>query len=518
MSWLLRRFDAVAVARPHAVACRSCKRDMTYGELHEKSRRLASWLEREVANGCPVAIRGQKEPEMLAGFLGAMRARRPYIPIEDGLPQSREQQILALSGAALTLTPADIERICGQEATPRQGIVHETDPGLAAYCMFTSGSTGAPRGVVISHRCLEAFASGMLAVLCGSDPCRNEVVLNQTPFAFDFSVMDIWLALLSGGTLVGLSRPEIEHPSTMHEILRSSGVTTWISTPSFVHMCLAERSFGPQSLKHVRRLILGGEALPPTVARQVMTRFASQELWNAYGPTEATVICAMGRVEPWMIDRLPSIPIGEALPGTWIGVMDETGRVLGDNEPGEIVIAGPNVSPGYLRPSAQGTAQASAQGNASDELGAHGGDRSPMTVDRPSDCFFTFDGQPAYRTGDRGHRHDGQLLYDGRMHGMVKIRGNRIEPGDVEVNLARLPGVSGAVVVVRNGPPAWLLGYVVPDGALPTNDLELSTNLRMQLAEKLPAYMIPRRIVFVSTFPVNANGKIDRTFLASAPL
>lgn len=432
----------------------------------------------------PIAVTGHREPEMLIAFLGAVKSGRPYVPIDTALPQPRIDKILAISRAAMVLTPQDVARFSSREM---RGPTRRVEKNDAFYILFTSGSTGEPKGVIITLACLEHFISWMLEEQRFTQ--RAEVFLNQAPFSFDLSVMDLYCSLATGGTLFSISRDLIENPKKLYRALTSSGVTTWVSTPSFGQMCLVEDKFAEALLPRVRRFLFCGETLAPQSAGQLLNRFPQAQVWNMYGPTEATVATTSIRIDATILERYSSLPVGHVMPGTQIFVADKNRRELPANERGEIVIAGPNVSPGYVgRP------------------------------DLTARAVFEWRGQRAYKTGDLGRFRDGLLFFEGRTDQQIKLSGYRIELGDVEANLRGMPTVRDAVVlpVIKNGAAQSLTAFVVLGERDQTSNFQLAHSLRTQLGERLPAYMLPRKFVFLDAFPMTANGKVDRAALATS--
>ena len=282
---LIQRIDHWATAAPEAIAHLSGDSTLTYGELRGRSDGLASYLTKRFSDDRrPIAVLGHREPEMLIAFLGVVKSGRPYVPIDIALPQTRIDQILASSNAALTLTPDQIRQFSTGELRGPTIPFEKDDP---FYILFTSGSTGEPKGVIITLACLEHFISWMLAEQQFSK--RPEVFLNQAPFSFDLSVMDLYCSLATGGTLFSISRDLMENPKKLYSALANSGVTTWVSTPSFAQMCLVEEKFAEAMLPRVRRFLFCGETLAPQTAAQLLARFPQAQVWNMYGPTEATV-------------------------------------------------------------------------------------------------------------------------------------------------------------------------------------------------------------------------------------
>ncbi len=353
--------------------------------------------------------------------------------------------------------------------------------------MFTSGSTGEPKGVPITYGCLQSFLRWMTA----EHPFEEgrEVFLNVVPYSFDVSLMDTYPALVTGGTVASVTKAEVASPRQLYRLLATSALTTWVSTPSFAQMCLVEPSFDGRLMPALRRFLFCGETLAPEIAAQLLDRFPAAEVWNTYGPTEATVATTSVRITPEILDRYSSLPIGYPMPGSQVLLMDEQRRELPAGERGEIVICGPNVSPGYLnRPELNETA------------------------------FFRLDGQRAYRTGDWGRCRDGMLFFEGRIDSQIKLHGFRIELADVEANLRALAGVRDAVVlpVLNKGAVDSLAAFVIMNERPERSDFQLAVDLKGQMIERLPAYMIPRRFSFLESFPMNTNGKADRRRLAEA--
>jgi D-alanine--poly(phosphoribitol) ligase subunit 1 len=479
---LLDRIDSWGRLAPDHPAHISGGQRLTYGDLLERSDALAAHLARVLPDDAsPVAVVGHKEPEMLVAFLGAVKAGHPYVPLDTSLPPQRIERIISTAGARLTLTPTDVAAVTAVPgALPRR--VGLADP---YYIIFTSGSTGEPKGVVITLEALTSFVTWMLEEQQLAE--GREIFLNQAPFSFDLSVMDLYLSLASGGTLFSVTADDIANLKHLYQAFAASALTSWVSTPSFAQMCLAERRFNAAMLPHLRRFLFCGETLPPEVAAQLLARFPHAQVWNTYGPTEATCATTSVRIDQDVLRRHSPLPVGYTKPGTRILIRDANGQPVAAGERGEVIIAGPNVSTGYLgRP------------------------------DLTAQAFFTLDGARAYRTGDWGRFEGALLFFDGRMDSQIKLHGYRIELADVEANLRAGPGVRDAVVmpVVKNGRVDSLAAFVVLSERPPGSDFAVSRLLRGQLGERLPSYMLPRKFVFLDALPMTPNGKADRRKLA----
>jgi D-alanine--poly(phosphoribitol) ligase subunit 1 len=476
---LIDRIDHWGRVSPDRAAHRSGERVLTYGELLARSDALAAWLDAELGdNRAPVAVHGHKEPEMLIAFLGAVKSGRPYVPIDISIPAQRVERIVQTAGAALTLTPARVAELPAIQS-PNRPIARSPDHPF--YILFTSGSTGEPKGVVITRANLEHFVAWMLAEQRFAAP--GETFLNQAPFSFDLSVMDLYASLATGGTLFSITKDHVANLKTLYEAFRVSGLTTWVSTPSFAQMCLIERTFAQPMLPGLRRFLFCGETLAPETASQLLDRFPEAEVWNTYGPTEATVATTSVRITREVLEKWSPLPVGAAMPGTRVVILDDEGGRVSDGERGEIVIAGPNVSPGYLG-------------------------RADLTAK----AFCDLDGTRAYRTGDWGRERGGQIFFEGRRDSQVKVNGYRIELGDLEANLRALPEIADAVVlpVEKHGRIDALAAVVVLAVEKSGSDFAFTAQLKTRLGERLPAYMIPRKFLYVDAFPMTANGKADR--------
>ncbi len=489
---LLDRINRWGSVCPERVAVSSGGRSLTWGELVSQSDRLAYWLDRELGvKSGPVAIHGHKEPEMLVAFLAAVKCGRAYVPMDASIPQARVAKIVEGSGAAMVLSPGRVAEVLSARPS-EQGQSQGTD-GLRRveavdpfYILFTSGSTGEPKGVVITLANLTSFTDWLLGEHAFSE--QGETFLNQAPFSFDLSVMDLYASLLTGGTLVCVTKEELANLKLLYERLAASGVTCWVSTPSFAQMCMIEKGFRAEMLPRLRRFLFCGETLAPETASQLLDRFPDAEVWNTYGPTEATVATTSVRVDRALLEKYSPLPVGYQMAGTQVVAVDAAGAPVAEGERGELLIAGPNVSPGYLnRP------------------------------DLNAKAFTCYAGVSAYRTGDWGRCREGLIFFEGRMDGQIKMNGYRIELGDMEANLRALPEIADAVVlpVEKHGKIDSLAAFVVLAEAIAGSEFEVAARVKARLGERVPAYMVPRKFYFLEAFPMTSNGKADRRALAS---
>ena len=254
-------------------------------------------------------------------------------------------------------------------------------------------------------------------------------------------------------------------------------------------MCLFEPTFSEKLLPRLRKFLFCGETLPPEVASSLLERFPKAEVWNTYGPTEATCATTSLRITKEVLAKYNPLPVGFPKPDSDILVIKADGSTCAENERGEIIIAGPNVSPGYLG--------------------------QPALTQK---AFFQLGGMQAYRTGDSGHFEQGMLFFDGRQDNQIKLHGYRIELGDVESNLQALPFVLDAVVLPhqKNGLPDFLAAFIVLKTGPVQTEYETTRNLKRELRKRLPDYMVPHKCYYLEKFPMTANGKIDRRKLAES--
>lgn len=318
------------------------------------------------------------------------------------------------------------------------------------------------------------------------------VFLNQAPFSFDLSVMDLYLCLALGGTEFALDKELLGDMPRLFPVLGESDASVWVSTPSFVDICLADRNFRQDLLPHMRTFLFCGETLTNRTVSRLHAAFPSAVVYNTYGPTESTVAVTGIQVTPEVNERHVPLPVGAPKAGTEILIVDAEGKVLPEGERGEILIVGDTVSVGYWN-----------------------------DAERTSKAFTTWEvdgvAQRAYHTGDKGYIEDGQLYYCGRIDLQIKLHGYRIEIEDIEANIMRLPDIERvAVMPVRrpSGEVRSLTAFVVlkdhvADGAAGAREL------RDELRAYLPDYMVPKRIKVVDDLPITANGKVDRRALGS---
>lgn len=445
-------------------------RRLTWAGLEAEVESLSSALNQKLKRGGPVAIYGHKEAGMTSAILACFKSRIPYIPVDNLVPEARLRTICAIAQAEFVLRVPQMEfEPCPPAAGPW--------PGAAdlAYIIFTSGSTGEPKGVQIQRSNVADLAAWAASADFGFS--SRDVVLSQCSFSFDVSFFDTLAALQAGACLSLNSPSELKSPGAFASRLGELQATKWSSTPSFLSLALTLPHFNAATFPSLKKFYVAGEVVHAHLARRLWSKFPDGELWNAYGPTEATVITTLVHVTPEIIERYPLIPIGRVKPG----VSMPTTAPDGTSE-GELWIIGKNISPGYLnRPDLNET-----------RFAMHGSARG-------------------YLTGDLGYHQDGMVFCRGRIDSQIKLHGYRIELDEIDNVVGKVAGVEEAATVgLRRDGDVKKLVCFIKTSAGP----ELIDQVRAHLGSKLPYYMIPADFRLVRELPYNTNHKVDRNVLA----
>lgn len=473
---------------------------VSYEQLDLDSDRLAEWIRKSYQGDdkTPIVVYGHKSTLMITCFLACVKAGRAYCPVDSSVPVSRVQRILdivkppvvfALEALEVSygsvLGAPELERIIAEntDRIPEHYAVKQDD---LFYIIFTSGSTGEPKGVEITADCLNNFLDWSVRLGTEEEKKAGKAFLNQAPFSFDLSVMDLYTCLACGGTLWTLDKATQADYSELMRFLGHSGINVWVSTPSFADLCLADSHFCSELLPELELFLFCGETLTNQTAGKLSQRFPGALVINTYGPTESTVAVTEVLITNELAAAHNPLPVGSVKPGSFIEILRADGSPANNEEQGEIVILGNTIGAGYYH-------------------------QPELTRKAFFECEKNGIQYRGYRTGDLGYLDQGMLYYCGRMDLQVKLHGYRIELEDIEKNILRLPGIDNVVVVpvLENGKVKSLTA-VISGRETALGSFEEAREIKTRLKAFLPEYMIPKKIVFVDRIPMTGNGKTDR--------
>ncbi|NRN20416.1 non-ribosomal peptide synthetase [Serratia marcescens] len=481
-------FEQQARLTPQAIALIQDAQRLSYAQLNARANRLAHRLiERGVQPGDRVAVRLARSIELVCAQLAVIKAGAAYVPIDPQLPAARQAWIADDSGACLMLTDAiGDEEIPQLTVEDREAEDHNGNPalrvssGATAYIMYTSGSTGTPKGVMTPHQGITRLVRNNRYAAFDAD---DRIAFAANP-AFDASTMEVWAALLNGGALVVIAPEVMMEAERLAAELQRHRITTLFLTTALFNQYVHSISGALAQLKY---LISGGEKEDPGAYARLLQERGPVHLIHAYGPTETTTFATTARIE--RAEGEARLPIGKPIGNTRAYLLDARGRPVPMGAVGELHIGGVGVALGYLN-------------------------RPELTAQRfLSDPFNPVGGGRMYRTGDLArYLPDGSLEYQGRCDQQIKLRGFRIEPGEIEVQLAASPWVREAVVqVCSTEHHPRLVAWIVPTADVDHSALQ--GQLRAYLSERLPEYMVPSAYVWLDALPLTANGKLDRRAL-----
>ena len=496
-------FDEVATAHGKRPALRYSDRSHSYAELLDQAVSLAALL---LARGCQrgdvIAIGHNKRPLSYALMLAALRLGIPYVNIDVGSPLARNLSILQTSRAALLfyddehfapsmtalaaahecdlllLEAALLSKPSNVEQEQQNRLMREVDGATVAYVMFTSGSTGLPKGVAVTHQNVLHF------IAWGQDffgITEEDNFANLSPMYFDNSVFDFYVGLFSGASLSPVFRELATSPYELVTHVETLGCSVWFSVPSLLIYLTAMKALKPDSLPALRVISFGGEGYPKAELKKVYDLFSARaELVNVYGPTECTCICSAYRLGGADFEDLTGLPpLGQLNANFDYLILNEDGH---NADAGELCLIGPNVAAGYFN-----------------------------DLERSEASFFTLTDpqrfmKRMYRTGDLVQEVAGVLHFVGRKDNQIKHMGYRIELEEIEHALSKLPSVNQAAVIYQRTNSAYgkLIGFVACEEEVD------EWSLREALGKFLPDYMVPSRIFVWTELPKNANGKVDR--------
>lgn len=502
--------EASAAAAPQRVAVIGADETLTWGELNTRANRIARWLgDHGTAPDVAVGLCLDRSAELIVGMLGVLKSGAAYVPLVPDLPPARLAEQIRESGAKVVVTTSGLRArlpngihtlMLDAQALELSGLSHENPapratPDALAYVLFTSGSTGVPKGVAITHANLAHYVRAISRRIGLSLDARAEPwgFATVSTLGADLGHTAVFPALCSGGTLHVVPADVATDASRFSHYMSTQKVDLLKITPSHLRALIA---CGPtRAILPKRWIVLGGEALPWSLANELV-REGTCRVLNHYGPTETTVgVCTFEVTKETRAGNSLTVPIGQPLPSATVYVRDAHGELTPLGVAGELYVGGEAVARGYLG-------------------------RDDLTTERFSaDPYRKKPGARLYRTGDRVRRlASGDIEFLGRVDLQVKVRGFRVELGEIEQALRLHPGVKACAVMLRSDeqPNGQLVAYIVAKQAgyaVSHSDRPTAERLTELLAAQLPDYMVPGAFVFLEQLPLTANGKLDRASL-----
>ena len=452
------------------LALSASDRDLTWDEFkNEVDAFKSEILKYNLPKGHPVVIYGHKEAKFLVSIVACISLGLPYIPVDTIYPKERLHKIINIVNSALLINTIDDTLDFNKENI--NTTYYLDDPII--YIIFTSGSTGEPKGVQITQNSILDFNKWLDTDFKFSN---DSVFMNQAPFSFDLSVYELIGYLSFGGTIVLNSRELLENHIEFFERLKKYSCNTWVSTPSFISKYLLSSEFTSNDIKSLQTFLFCGEVLPATTAKRILNSFPSSKVLNTYGPTEATVAITLIDITPAVIEKYSkSLPVGYVKENTVINLLDKDSENVG-----EIEIVGDNVSIGYFK---------------NEELNAQ--------------KFQAKYEKRSFRTGDFGYFEDDMLFFANRKDELIKLHGFRIELGEIDKEFTNNKNINESITIPlkRGTEVVKLITFIITNTQI---DLE---ELKKEISQILPYYMIPSDIIVLDKFPYNTNHKIDKNQL-----
>jgi len=466
---MLNKIYEIVLNNPNNLAYKIGDKKITYRELWDLSDYYSDMLKRQGVG--PVIIYGNKDIDVVVSILSCIKAKRTYIPVSLNTPIKRLESIISLTKSDLILTDNkvldNILNISLNELSRYKDNKIIESNNEYAYIIFTSGTTGEPKGVPISYANLNNFIN-WINLLYPLKDYKEINVLNQANFSFDLSVADFYYALTNGHTLVAFDGDIKNDYNKFIDLFKYENINVAIMTPTFMKMCLLDKDFNDNNIKDFRCVYFCGELLEKKVVENLKKRFKKLYIINAYGPTEATSAVSSVLIDDNILLNNELLPVGD------INTSATDICIIND----EIVLKGKSVFDGYLN-------------------NYHGG-------------YFNLENVNCYKTGDIGYIKNNLLYIKGRVDSQIKFKGYRIELGEIEYNLNRLDEISESCVVAKyddSNNIKYLKAFVVLNKNVSTD------YIKGELKKYIPEYMIPRNILIIDKLPINQNGKIDRKYL-----
>ncbi len=502
---LAQKFKLIANEFSDSAAVITEDASISYGELDKQSDLLALYfLSSGIGPRDVICIAGEKRITTIICIIGALKSGAVYSVFDPASPVERLTKIFSQCKPKLVLCSGDL--ISDIKATgfnainfpvitadsnikPQSPVAAQQITGSdAAYIMFTSGSTGFPKGAIMSHQNvlnLIAWSQQTFAITAA------DILTNVNPLFFDNSVFDIYSALFSGAALVLFDNETVRNPAKLMQLINKHKCTCWFSVPSMLIFLQTMRAFSSETMSHIKKIIFGGEGYPKAKLKELFDIYSSRIAFhNVYGPTECTCICSSYKVsENDFADLSGLLPLGQLAPNFCFLIVDEELQPVKPGQVGELILRGPNVGMGYYNDS----------------------ERTQLSfIQNPTHNAFS---ELVYRTGDLVYVKptDGKLHIVGRRDNQIKHMGYRIELEEIENAFHCIDSVKrSAVLHCEIEGISQIAAFIESANGKPSED-----SLRAQLQEMIPNYMIPTRFQFVDSLPKNANGKLDRLKLKS---
>lgn len=490
--WLLDELEKLKNNDEIAIIHRESK--ITFKELWEKSEHVANYILNTCKTNAPILIYGNKETDIITVMIAALKTGRAYSPIDVTYPPERVYKIAnitdtelvfnfsrtELTGNFLVSDQEKINQICCSKCEEISKNTWVKDDDIC-YILFTSGSTGEPKGVQISKKNIECFASYF------KNDCKisgGRIVLNQPPYSFDLSVINPYVCLAMGMTLYSIDKDMIENPKEMFDYFRKSNISLWVSTPSFLNFCISNECFDRNMFPNLKKFVFNGEILPKNLVKIIFEKFPDATVINAYGPTECTVGITSCAITKNMLEDEKSLPVGKISPNMSYKIIDESGNSVKEGEPGELIIIGDSVSAGYYKDSEK----------------------------TKKSFFVNSEKKRCYRTGDLVFKSGEYFYFIARKDFQIKLNGFRIELDDIANNLNKIEFVNNSVVmpVYKDERVSCLIAFVTLKRKMEESDFKVGIKIKKELKNLVPSYMVPKKIKILDSFPLNTNGKIDR--------
>lgn len=470
------------------IAFRNIHEYITYEELHIHVKNIYSYILKGKLTNKKIVVYGHKEELMIACFLACSFAGIAYIPIDSYTPIERVNTIIKQVQPDIVFNISDkdnlkydgeiihklkLKEICNNKdinvcLTPK---LNEND---IYYIIFTSGTTGIPKGVMVSYKNINSFINWYRKIITKN----KSVILNQASFSFDLSVADIYLSLSTGSELVVLDKKIQLDFKKMFDFLKNSHAEIAVMTPSFIELLMMDKNYNSNLMNNLNTLYFCGEILTTTTAKKIFERFENVRIINSYGPTECTVAVTSVEITRKMLKQ-NELPIGNSKENTNIYVVDDNLEVLTEGQVGQLLICGDSVSKGYCN--------------------------------AKSDKFLKFNNELSYLTGDMGYYKDNMLWYKGRKDRQIKYRGYRIELDDIEKNFYKLKYID-KVIVVPELDKEKKVKNITAFVKVNENSEKTSVEIKKDISAYIPGYMRPK-VKLINNIILNINGKIDNKVL-----